>query len=94
MTVAQIDLETEDILGRVEDGVAVFTLNRPKRRNALSGAMLRGLVRGLARAERDPEIRCIVLTGAEGAFCARRRRERDGRRPCGRCRGATPTYPG
>ena len=54
-----------------DDGrVALLTLNRPERRNALSPAMLEGLSHVLDACERDGEIRCIVLTGAGTAFCA------------------------
>jgi 2-(1,2-epoxy-1,2-dihydrophenyl)acetyl-CoA isomerase len=66
----KIDTGTDDLLAHVEGGVAVLTMNRPDRRNALSPAMLEALASMLARAERDEEIGCVVLTGAGGAFCA------------------------
>jgi 2-(1,2-epoxy-1,2-dihydrophenyl)acetyl-CoA isomerase len=50
--------------------VLELTLNRPEARNALSGPMLEALASALAAAEIDPEVRCILLTGAGGAFCA------------------------
>ncbi len=65
-----IETGTEDILAYEEDGVAVITLNRPKARNAMSGPMNAGLEKALDYAERAAQIRCIVLTGAGGAFCA------------------------
>jgi len=65
-----IDTGTDDILARVEDRVAVLTMNRPKRRNAFSAPMLRGLEAALIEAETAADIGCVVLTGAEGAFCA------------------------
>lgn len=52
------------------DGVAVITMDRPERRNALTTDMLSGLGRSLAAAETDESVRCVVLTGAGGAFCA------------------------
>ena len=52
------------------DGVAVITMDRPERRNALTGDMLAGLGAALADVEFDPAVRCVVLTGAGGAFCA------------------------
>jgi 2-(1,2-epoxy-1,2-dihydrophenyl)acetyl-CoA isomerase len=61
---------TPDLLGRIERGVAILTMNRPKRRNALSGDMLRALGSVLARCETDADIGCVVLTGAGGGFCA------------------------
>ena len=65
-----IDTGTEHLLAELTDGVAVLTMNRPDRRNALSGEMLDGMARALVHAERAPEVRSIVLTGAGGAFCA------------------------
>jgi len=65
-----LDTGTDDILARQEDGVVVITLNRPQARNAMSAAMNAGLERTLDYAERTPEVRVVVLTGAGGAFCA------------------------
>ena len=65
-----IDTGSDDLLARVEDGVAVLTMNRPERRNALSSEMLAGLVIALDEAETADDVRCVVLTGAGGAFCA------------------------
>jgi len=66
----KIDTGTEHLLAHVEDGVAVLTMNRPERRNALSGEMLEGMARSLEHAELAPEVGSVVLTGAGGAFCA------------------------
>lgn len=65
-----LDTGTEDLLAHVEDRVAVLTMNRPDRRNALSGAMLAGLASVLAEVELASDVGCVVLTGAGGAFCA------------------------
>ena len=65
-----IDTGTDDLLATVEDGVAVVTMNRPERRNAMSGAMNQALARVLADVEVDDAVGCVVLTGAGGAFCA------------------------
>ncbi|NIP14705.1 MAG: enoyl-CoA hydratase [Pseudomonadales bacterium] len=70
MAIATIDTGTEDLLAHQEDGIAVITLNRPQARNAMSAAMNAGLAKALDEAERDPSVRCVVLTGAGGAFCA------------------------
>src|SRR3954454_6467287 len=67
---SEIDTGTDHLLARVDDGVAVLTMNRPERRNALSGAMLDAMAHVLAAVEVDDDVRCIVLTGAGGAFCA------------------------
>src|SRR5438132_6425786 len=65
-----LDTGTEHLLADVDDGVAVITMNRPERRNALSGEMLDALARVLGQVEVDSAVGCIVLTGAGGAFCA------------------------
>jgi enoyl-CoA hydratase/carnithine racemase len=54
-----------------EDGVALITLNRPDKLNALSTALLEELSAALDRAEAAPETRVVILTGAgEKAFAA------------------------
>jgi 2-(1,2-epoxy-1,2-dihydrophenyl)acetyl-CoA isomerase len=66
----ELDTGTTDLLARVEDRVAVLTMSRPERRNALSVEMMLGMSRALAEVATDPEVRCVVLTGAGPAFCA------------------------
>ncbi len=70
MSARSIDTGTDHVLATVEDRLAVITLNRPERRNALSGPMLRGLALALDDAERSDDVGAVVLTGAGGAFCA------------------------
>ncbi|MFY9891130.1 MAG: enoyl-CoA hydratase-related protein [Streptosporangiaceae bacterium] len=65
-----LETGTDDLLAEVDRGVAVITMNRPARRNALSPAMLSALGAVLARVETDDAVGCVVLTGAGGAFCA------------------------
>ncbi len=69
----QIDVisndETEVLYG-VVDHVATLTLNAPERMNTISGVMLTQISELLLRADHDPDVRCIVLTGAGRAFCA------------------------
>lgn len=50
--------------------VRILTLNRPAARNALCEAMIDELDRSLRAADSDPDIRCVVLTGAHGHFAA------------------------
>ncbi|MSP88596.1 MAG: enoyl-CoA hydratase/isomerase family protein, partial [Alphaproteobacteria bacterium] len=62
---------SNDILLRVEpDGIAVVTLNRPAKRNAVSLAMWRELGTIFADLARRADVRVAVLTGAGGHFCA------------------------
>src|SRR5690242_5138759 len=58
-----------EVLYEVADNVAVLTLNRPERMNAISGPMLARLSELLLKANADPEVRAIILTGAGRAFC-------------------------
>ena len=53
-----------------EGHVLVVTMNRPERRNALSGQMLRIMEEAWDRVNSDDEIRVCILTGAGGYFCA------------------------
>jgi enoyl-CoA hydratase/carnithine racemase len=57
---------------RVEQAgeVAVLTIDRPARRNALGQQLIEELTRELDRADRDPATRVIVLTAAPPGFCA------------------------
>ena len=60
-----------DVLSEQRDhGVAVVTLNRPDRRNALSAALLSALRARVAELDASEDVRAIVLTGADPAFCA------------------------
>jgi enoyl-CoA hydratase/carnithine racemase len=59
-----------EVLYAVEDHVATITLNRPERMNTISRPMLAQLAAQLLEAERDPEVRAIILTGKGRAFCA------------------------
>lgn len=62
---------SEDQVLYTRDGnVATLTLNRPDRLNTISGPMLQQLSARLLEADRDREVRVIVLTGAGRAFCA------------------------
>ena len=59
-----------ELLETIEDGVATLTMNRPEARNAMGGGMLDSLLEALPRLGADNSVRCVVLTGAGGAFCA------------------------
>src|SRR5438876_9060428 len=58
------------IVRTIASSVAVVTLNRPARRNAVTIEVWRELARIFVGLGEDPEVRAIVLTGAEGHFCA------------------------
>lgn len=50
--------------------VVLVTMNRPEKRNALNGQLLGTLTTTIAELDAEPEVRAIVLTGADPAFCA------------------------
>jgi enoyl-CoA hydratase/carnithine racemase len=58
------------LLTHDEDHVRVLTMNRPQARNALSGELVRALYAAFVAADRDDDVRAVVLTGADPAFCA------------------------
>ena len=60
----------QDIEYRVEDPVAVITLNRPDRLNAMTTRMLAEIRHASAAAEADSRVVGIILTGAGKGFCA------------------------
>src|SRR3989442_12938620 len=64
------DPMSQDLLEALKDGVAVLTLNRPDRLNAMSPSMLDALLEALPRLAADPEVGVVVLTGAGRAFCS------------------------
>ncbi|MGX5819442.1 enoyl-CoA hydratase/isomerase family protein [Chitinophaga lutea] len=57
---------TYDIANRI----ATITLNRPEKRNALNGALVRELRAAFANAEADPAVKVVVLAANGKAFCA------------------------
>ena len=61
---------TDVLLTQIDDGVAVVTMHRPERRNALNGALRTALFASIAALDADPDVRVIVLTGSDPAFCA------------------------
>ena len=58
------------ILYDLADGVATLTFNRPEVRNAFNDVMAEEVQNALKNAERDENVRCVVLTGAGQGFCA------------------------
>ena len=54
----------------VADHVAVVTMNRPEKHNALDGAMFEGIVEAAEQVAQMPEVRAVVLHGAGPSFCS------------------------
>lgn len=69
--IAVTAVHTSPVLFEMRDGgVAVVTLNRPERMNAWGGGLASEFYRCMDRAEADPDVRVIVITGSGRAFCA------------------------
>lgn len=63
-------MDDQAVLVERRGPVTVLTLNRPNARNAINGELATALGSALEAAERDPDVRVVVLTGAGSAFCA------------------------
>lgn len=60
----------ENLLYRIEDGIATITLNRPEKMNTVTTEMRDELIATFDQADNDPDVRAIVVTGSGKAFCA------------------------
>ncbi|HEY2553201.1 MAG TPA: crotonase/enoyl-CoA hydratase family protein [Streptosporangiaceae bacterium] len=60
----------DPVLTEDGDGVAVITINRPEARNAVNGAVARGIAAAVEEYDSRPDVRVLVLTGAGGTFSA------------------------
>ena len=58
------------VIYSVQDRVGYITLNRPEKRNALSGEMVTELKAAFAKADEDESVKVIVLKASGEAFCA------------------------
>jgi enoyl-CoA hydratase/carnithine racemase len=61
---------TEPIVVTDEDAVRVIRMNRPEKKNALTQPMYAAMTMALREAAANPAIRCLMVAGAPGAFCA------------------------
>ncbi len=62
--------DDQSIIYQTEGRIARITLNRPEKRNALSSALRNEIVDSLHKAERDDEVRVILIEGAGPSFCS------------------------
>jgi methylglutaconyl-CoA hydratase len=62
--------ESNAVIYAVEGAVALVTLNRPEKRNALNDALVAGLKDALAQADSEEAVRAVVITGAGADFCS------------------------
>jgi len=61
---------SEQVLVAVNDGILEVTINRPEARNAMTKAAAEAISAAMDRLDAEGELRCAILTGAGGTFCA------------------------
>ncbi|GII58131.1 enoyl CoA dehydratase/isomerase [Planotetraspora thailandica] len=61
---------SDEVLVEADGGVAVITINRPQARNAVNGAVARGIAAAVDELDERKDVSVIVLTGAGGTFSA------------------------
>ncbi len=59
-----------DVLVSHEGGIVTLSINRPRAKNSLNRAVFAGLHAQLAQLRHDDAVRAVIVTGAEGVFCA------------------------
>ena len=71
MTPRSPDAPFEDLrIERYDNGVVLVTLDLPARRNMMSASMTASWVHLMSALRTDPDLRCVVVTGAGSAFCS------------------------
>ena len=60
----------ETLIVEIEDYVALIRLNRPDALNALNTKLMQELAQAVTAADKNPAVRCMILTGSEKAFAA------------------------
>jgi len=61
---------SEHVRVEIAEGVSTVTIDRPDKKNALTRAMYGALADAIDQAAADPAIRCLLLTGSGGVYCA------------------------
>jgi enoyl-CoA hydratase/carnithine racemase len=60
----------KEIITEISDNILTITLNRPDKLNAFTGTMMSEMIDAFQKANKNDEVRCIIVTGAGRAFCA------------------------
>ena len=60
----------DPVLYEERDDIAIITLNRPEKKNTLTGALIQGVADGIDAATKSPDVAAIVVRGAEGTLTA------------------------
>jgi enoyl-CoA hydratase len=63
-------MTNQTVLYEKKQNVAIITLNRPQRLNAITRDLINGLIAQLKTARQDQDVSVVILTGAGRAFCA------------------------
>ncbi len=63
-------MTNQTVLYEKEQNIAIITLNRPQRLNAITRDLINGLIARLKAAKQDEGVSVVILTGAGRAFCA------------------------
>ncbi len=61
---------TDLLLTDIQDGIATLTINRPEKKNAMTYAMLMEFTELVGTLGQNPDVRVLIITGTQGAFCA------------------------
>jgi enoyl-CoA hydratase len=61
---------SEEILVNEADGILEVTINRPDQRNAMTKQVAEGIAEAMDRLNSETGLRCAIVTGAGGTFCA------------------------
>src|SRR5437868_273022 len=64
------DTTYQDLRYEQQDQVAIITFDRPGRMNAMGDRLKEEIADAMHRADADPDVRAIVITGAGAAFCS------------------------
>ena len=61
---------SEEVLVSAANGILEVTINRPDQRNAMTKQAAEGIAAAMDRLDAENDLRCAILTGAGGTFCA------------------------
>tara|TARA_B110000003_G_scaffold152808_2_gene153521 strand:- start:32725 stop:34059 length:1335 start_codon:yes stop_codon:yes gene_type:complete len=64
------ELKSKSVLFKKEGDIAIVTLNRPEKYNAVNDNLVDGINKSIAKVQKDDSIRAIVITGAGKGFCS------------------------
>ncbi|MBV9905270.1 MAG: enoyl-CoA hydratase/isomerase family protein, partial [Alphaproteobacteria bacterium] len=60
----------KEIITEISDSILTITLNRPEKLNAFTGTMMTEMIDAFRAANKNDDVRVIIVTGSGRAFCA------------------------